>query len=136
MTCKHGANDPECTSHPNHKEFVAVKRQMGSRTPIEPTTPDSKKFLIEEAVETNGHLILKVRYPNCAKCSYEGVKVLVFAGSTVKDALFWKTIDPHFREPTKVPGPRDIAPGPCARFPASAKGWAAALAFAGLRTIV
>lgn len=47
---------------------------------------------------------------------------MVFLGRTVKDALFWKKIDPHFRD-KKSPLAKFEAPSPDARFPASPAGW-------------
>lgn len=76
---------------------------------------------------------MKVQYPNCRRCAYEGVKVLVFANTTAMDALKWKRIDPHFRDP-KLKGLNTEAPSPLARFPASAEGWADALAYAQGKT--
>ena len=66
-------------------------------------------------------MVLKVKYPSCKNCSYEGIKVMVFLDTTALDALRWKRIDPHFK---------DKAPSPAARFPASDEGWNDALAYA------
>lgn len=93
------------------------------------TTPDAEKFEIEEVERVGEHLVLKVRYPNCRKCAYEGNKVMVFLGVSEGQALKWKKIDPHFRDPSRPVSARE-APAPAARFPASKEGWADALVYA------
>ena len=75
-------------------------------------------------------LALKVRYPSCTACEYEGTKVLVFEGVQLRDVVMWREIDPHFRGPSKKAG---AAPSPVARFPGNDEGWKAAVVFAGKR---
>ena len=112
-----------------------------------PTTPDKTKYEIVDVAREGPHLTLKVRYPNCALCAYEGVKVLVFLDVAEVAVLKWREIDPHFRPPEKPPkltpskdGPprpsrtwqrlqETAAPSPAARFPASEQGWNDALAY-------
>ena len=116
MTCRHSPGDPNCS-----------KNRVYS--PPAPATPDAGKFKILDAQDVNGHLVMKVEYPNCRKCSYEGVKIMVFVHCTALDALRWTMIDPHFREPSTS----DVAhraPSPAARFPASEEGWNDALCYA------
>ena len=124
MTCRHAKGDPNCSSTPGSS---AWQDTYGSRS--EPKTPDSEKFAFEEVMQVGPHFIAKVRYPNCAKCSYEGVKLMVWLNVTAIDALKWRKIDPHFTDP-KGTRPKTEAPGPAARFPASADGWADAQAYA------
>ena len=95
-----------------------------------PLNPDATDFDIQCAEQVGEYLLVEVQYPSCANCSYEGVKLLVFSGVTKDDALRWKEVDPHFRDPAAIPNPRK-APSPVARFPASAQGWAHARKFAG-----
>lgn len=134
MTCKHDdpINNPSCTSYRTPERQAAdlakAREEVMQRFNI-PSTPDSANFDVEEVAEIGCHLVLKVRYPNCQKCSYEGAKVMVFANSSLKDAIRWKKIDPHFREPDVVPN-HLTAPSPIARFPASKEGWDLAIAFA------
>lgn len=116
MTCRHDKGDPRCTA-------------QGGGWSL-PVTPDKNKFKIVKVHEGEGYLILKVQYPNCDKCAYEGNKVLVFRGIKAVDALFWDELDPHFRPPR--PGKVErIAPSPIARFPSSDQGWADAILFVG-----
>lgn len=98
-------------------------------------TPDSKNFHIIEVEEYDPFLVLKVRYPNCKKCSYEGEKILVIKAKLI-DAIKWKSIDPHFVEPpiegSSIKNPFS-SPGPIARFPASPAGWIDATEYAKLK---
>lgn len=118
MTCRHEPGDPNCSS--------SAAYYLRHNPP--PTTPDKANYEIVEVEQVGSFLVLKARYPNCKKCSYEGSKVMVFR-ATVTDALFWREIDPHFRNPVDRVL-RHQAPAPLARFPASPEGWTWALAFA------
>lgn len=115
--CRHGPGDPNCSSN-RRTEYVYVDKPSK-----EPKTPDSKKFKLIDIKEINGNLVVKLLYPNCSKCSYEGNKVLVYLNKTIKDFVFWSTIDPHFRENKFFPQSTE-APGPDARFPASKVSYA------------
>lgn len=115
MVCRHAAGDPNCGS--NQYRY----------SPPEPTTPDKKKYNIVDVERVGSHVVLKVLYPNCSKCSYEGNKVMVFLDVLEKDILKWREIDPHFRGPTKI---ATEAPSPAARFPASPEGWIDAITYA------
>lgn len=123
MVCRHGPGDRDCS-----------KNGGGYRSDYPtPTTPDASRYEVVEAqhVPETNRLVLKVKYPNCANCAYEGTKVLVYENVSPLDALKWKKIDPHFADPKRhsfayVPE----APSPIARFPASTEGWRAALWFA------
>ncbi len=90
-------------------------------------SPDPDSYCIEDSYIVGDYLILKVKYPNCTKCTYEGNKIMVFHGVSEKDALKWVKIDPHFRAPSK--SIRE-APSPTARFPGSDAGWNDAIGFA------
>ena len=96
---------------------------------------DVTSYTIEEAEERGGCLVLKVRYHHPdgraqKGCTFEGCKVMVFI-ATMKDALLWREIDPHFQEEAdRKATPKHKAPGPIARFPASGVGWSDALQYA------
>lgn len=132
MTCRHRKDDPDCSAYEsNLKEARELLRKA------EPTTPDAARFSIEDAVRVGPHLVLKVLYPNCGRCSYEGNKVMVFLNVTEIQALRWKTIDPHFRKPSNNLADsikEKEAASPAARFPASEEGWADALKYAASKT--
>jgi hypothetical protein len=96
-------------------------------------SPNPDAYAIEEVEQVGEHLVMKVRYPNCAKCAYEGSKVMVFLDTTLKSAIKWRRIDPHFRAPgtpATLPATQTEAPSPAARFPASRDGWSDALTYA------
>lgn len=125
MTCRHAPGDPNCSSSLNFR---------GGDGGTTPSTPDAERFEIVEAEEVGQHFVAKVRYPNCRRCSYEGVKVIVWFNVGFRDAIRWRKIDPHFRDPTKTHAVKHEAPGPAARFPASDEGWTDALAYARSKT--
>ena len=109
MTCRHKPGDPNYSS----------SNSVGLYPPT-PETPDSERYNIVDVAVIGPNLVLKVRYPNCRNCAYEGNKVLVYLGVSPAEALKWKKIDPHFRSGP----PREFeAPSPSARFPASEQGW-------------
>lgn len=139
MTCRHSRGDPNCSGHPQwlaeqNRETEKVKKDLISRGWGQlPTTPDSENYEIIVFERVGEHLVLKVRYPNCSNCSYEGDKVMVFLNVEEKDVIMWKKIDPHFRNPTQTIDNKQ-APSPAARFPASTKGWSDAVTFANGRS--
>lgn len=119
MTCRHAPGDPSCSSSPN---YVSPYRET-------PAAPDPKDYSVERAARIGPHLVLKVRYPSCRDCAFEGDKTMVFLDVDEVQALQWREIDPHFRSPAKSPSSRR-APSPAARFPSSEEGWADALRYA------
>lgn len=118
MVCRHEKGDPNCSSSPNYRRLYEETQTV---------TPDSTRYSIEEVERVGPHLVMKVKYPNCARCAYEGVKVLVFLNVTEAQVLKWRRIDPHFRGAKSL---AQEAPSPAARFPASAEGWRDALDYA------
>jgi len=98
-----------------------------------PATPDSENYEIITFKRVKEHLVLKVRYPNCSNCSYEGDKVMVFLDVEEKDVIMWKKIDPHFMDHTQKTDNKQ-APAPAARFPASTQGWSDAVTYANGRS--
>jgi hypothetical protein len=122
MVCHHGPNDIECSKHPNHDRYYPP-------TPPVSVTPDASNYQILDVHRVGSHLVLKVAYPNCARCAFEGNKILVFFNVAEMDALRWRRIDPHFRDP-KLKGLASDAPSPAARFPATDEGWADAINYA------
>jgi len=140
MICRHKSGDPACgatsggwRSQENERynmeskdlEIKKLKEQIAS------FTPDNTKFEIEDIQEVGKHLVMKVSYPNCKTCSYEGNKVLVYLNTSITSVLKWRIIDPHFSG--KVPSSVKEAPSPNARFPASNDGWKDAISFASMK---
>lgn len=99
------------------------EREMASKT------PNPTGYEIADVTRVRDHLVMKVLYPNCIKCAYEGNKIMVFLNVSEADALRWRRIDPHFRAPTQQLQ-RSEAPSPAARFPASDEGWLDAVEYA------
>ena len=139
MTCRHSPGDPNCSSNRSytHNEVDAedaIKRKLESQGWGKlPATPDSENYEIITFQRLGLHLVLKVRYPNCSNCAYEGDKVMVFLNVEEKDAMMWRKIDPHFRDPSQTIDNKQ-SPSPAARFPASKAGWVDALEYARRKT--
>lgn len=132
MTCRHQdrVNNPECSSYRTPEEQLAdLDKQKGvvmEKFKLS-DTPDAERFIVEDSHQYGNFLVLKVTYPSCKNCSYEGTKVMVFEGVALQDAIKWKKIDPHFS--SEDPSSPHEAPGPIARFPASDEGWQTAVDF-------
>lgn len=143
MTCRHQPGDPTCSSYPRWKEaqdaaaelerladlgrrFEAREAELLARTP----NPDD--YDIVEIEEVDANLVVMVQYSKCEKCSFDSKKVMVFLDQTMKDAVRWHRIDPHFREDLEPRGIRE-APPPRARFPGDPKGWDDAVEYAGAK---
>lgn len=119
MTCRHGPGDMNCSKNSSRYD-----------PPDPPKTPDKKNYTIEQAEVVGRHLVMKVKYPNCSNCSYEGLKIMVFLEVNIVDALKRREIDPHFKEKSYVHRLPTQAPSPAARFPGSSEGWGDALNYA------
>lgn len=118
MVCRHAPGDPNCSSSQYYRGNDST-----------PATPDSSNYTIEEAERVGSHLVLRVKYPNCKNCAYEGNKIMVFLNVSEIQVLKWRKIDPHFRDP-KLKVLSTDAPSPSARFPGSSEGWMDALMYA------
>lgn len=139
MSCRHSAGDPNCSSSAayqerarneafDRKEKALAERAKKVEAELKANTPDPSDFDITDIEQVGSHLVMKVKFPSCAKCEYEGNKVMVFLNRTLKDVFRWKRIDPHFRAAT--PAPPSEAPSPAARFPGSNEGWDDAMRYA------
>lgn len=131
MVCKHEKGDPRCGEGARESLRYEADQQRKRADALEQklSSPDSERFEIAQALEVGQHLVLEVLYPNCSNCAYEGRKVMVFLCTKAIQALSWKRIDPHFRDPSKGLAKRE-APSPAVRFPASPRGWNDAIAWA------
>lgn len=132
MTCK-------CRTQQEHEDRLmssfsveksAILKQL-AEAEEKNKTPDNTQYEIVEIFRVGEHVVLKVLYPNCRKCSYEGNKIMVFLNVSEVQLVKWRVIDPHFREGTSS---EREAPPPAARFPASAEGMEDALAYARSKT--
>lgn len=106
------------------KKIQELKWELSS------VSPDNTKFQIEEIKEIGNFLVMKVLFPNCVKCAYEGNKILVYENVKMIDVFKWRVLDPHFRPTVSAP---NEAPSPIARFPASKTGWIDACSFVDYR---
>ena len=147
MTCRHEPGDPDCSSTQHLPEYKrGIKDAEQKKRPQETSgayfsgyqngikkfgvipESDSSNYEIDDVENIGPHLVVRVNYPYCDKCFYEGSKVMVFLNVSIKDALKWKQIDPHFRDPN-IKLTTD-APSPAARFPGSKEGWTDAICYA------
>ena len=85
-----------------------------------PPNPNPSNFKIKKVEEDRGYLVVFINYPDCT--NYEGNKILVYAGLTLKELVNQKMIDPHFSNNKKYPSP-------IARFEPTHDGWVLALEF-------
>ena len=127
MTCRHNTKritlktDPSCSGYQTPERRIEVLEEaLAEEQPANGGVPQTQNFEILEVESRSDHLIMHVMYPSCPNCSFEGTKLMVFQ-ATLLDAVKWKTIDPHFREPDEIPDPT-VAPPPVARFPATDEG--------------
>lgn len=130
MTCRHHPGNPDCSSSPEGLARAEYERAEYERKERKSKTPDSKNYLVVDAQDVGTALVLKVRYPNCTKCEFEGDKIIVFLKTKILEMVYWREIDPHFRPKRAKTGKEISAPGPDARFPATAEGWADAINYA------
>lgn len=121
MTCRHGPYDPACSSYESSRE--QLKKNFEEQFSNE---KDASNFVIEAYEEKAPYLLLRLTYPSCSNCSYEGTKLMVFKDVTLLQVMQWRKIDPHFRD---TPPAEREAPSPVARFPATPDGKIAALIF-------
>ena len=131
--CRHSPGDPNCSSSPEGRERARQEAYEYELKKMKENTPDPEDYQVERVERFDGpggtFMLLMVKYPSCSKCAYEGNKVMVFSGVSERDALRWRKIDPHFRDPNDKVSPTS-APSPIARFPGNDLGWASAIMFA------
>jgi hypothetical protein len=143
MTCHCQSKEEHAHRAVDNANYTARQRDQANAARIrelQERSPDPDEFTIEDLEQVGHNLVLKVRYPGCARCDFDRCKVMVYIGIDLKAVVRWRRIDPHFRAPQLVaslPGrvsitaqPACEAPSPVARFPASAEGWADALDYA------
>ena len=132
MTCRHNEGDSRCTSGRSAKDLYEKGKRLvdkwGPKIGLGISKPDSEQYQILDTFINNEHLVLKVKYPSCPSCAYEGIKIMVFCGVSLADAIKWTRIDPHFRDP-KLKSMSNEAPAPIARFPGNNRGWESAIKF-------
>jgi hypothetical protein len=75
--------------------------------------PDAKNFNITAAFQVDNFVIAKIKYPNCI--NFEGDKIMVYRGITLKELMNRVEIDPHFKDGDRF--------SPIARFTPTTEGW-------------
>lgn len=149
MVCRHKPGDPDCSSSfegrlRDYEYSMGLKEQSLKQD----AAKAAKKILELEAKLKewealagnnygdynildhhweNGFLIMMVQYPSCKNCSFESKKILVFDVENPQEAIYWRKVDPHFRETSTKN--KNEAPSPIARFPATDEGWINACKF-------
>ena len=119
------------TSYPSGPWVDAAGRPCHSPNTVEEphkkveksTNPDPNNYIVEEAVQVQKWLVVRLHYPDCT--NYEGRKILVFKDLSAIDLLKQKFIDPHFYESDKLASP-------IARFVPTDEGWTMALRLANM----
>lgn len=82
--------------------------------------PDSRNFEILRSKRIRNYAVIFIRYPNCT--NFEGKKILVFKGVSIKFLKSKNLIDPHFTDrPDELPL--------VARFRPTERGWSDAIRF-------
>ena len=56
--------------------------------------PDPFNWILEKSEKIGDYLIVLVVYPDCT--NYEGRKIMLYEGATVKDLRSQRSLDPHF----------------------------------------
>jgi len=86
----------------------------------QPANPDPYNFRIVKSKQVGKWLLVKVKYPDCT--NYEGMKILLYKGITLKQLTKQGHLDPHFSNSKKFHSP-------FARFEPTDKGWDFAVDF-------
>lgn len=82
--------------------------------------PDPRNFEILRSKRIRNYAVIFIKYPNCT--NFEGKKILVFKGVSIKFLKSQKLIDPHFTDrPDELPL--------VARFRPTERGWYDAIRF-------
>ena len=129
MSCRHADGDPKCsTKNPRAMAERATAEYKRWVVGQEGPGNSGEEFDIEDAEEVGQMLVLRITYPSCPGCAFEGTKIMIMR-ATLKEALRWKKIDPHFRQVSETFNPFE-APPPVLRVEPTDLGWKHALHFA------
>jgi hypothetical protein len=82
--------------------------------------PNPTRFKILKSRKIGNFAVMFINYPNCT--NYEGNKILVFEGISIKALKERSVIDPHFTD-------SKFEPHLVARFEPTDKGWGYAIKF-------
>ena len=91
---------------------VEVERRV--EVPVQLPNPDPYNYVLEKSEQIGSFLIVEITYPDCT--NYEGKKILMYDGITIRDLRRQKSIDPHFSSNKRFHSP-------IARFEPTEFGW-------------
>lgn len=97
-----------------------LRRSSDSIYSPAPPNPDPANYVIQNSLQLDNYLILRIKYPGCT--TFEGVKILVYENATLEQLQKQGTIDPHFSD-------NKAFLSPVARFAPDEKGWMRAYSF-------
>lgn len=81
--------------------YSSGRISCGNSYTINPLNPNPKNFEFIKVEQFCGHVVAKIKYPNCT--NYEGNKILVFKNKTKEEILNLTEIDPHFNKDEYAP---------------------------------
>jgi hypothetical protein len=108
----------------NQKENLI--KELASKVKAFEARTDCSNFNILEVHEGTSGICMVLQYKHHksitkqVNCTFEGKKILVFTGRSLKEAIKWRYIDPHFTN--DPPEDEFHAPSPDGRFPATSSG--------------
>ncbi len=131
MTCRHSPGDRNCTSHPDRQYELQQQRhkeeenkKIKEMEELLSRTPNPKEYEILRTMICGKYMTMEVKYSSCKKCSYDSKKIMVFENVSYEQVIHWRTIDPHFKDPSEtIVKEKKVSPSPIARFPGSELGW-------------
>jgi len=91
---------------------VEVERRV--EVPVQLPNPDPCNYVLEKSEQIGSFLIVEITYSDCT--NYEGKKILMYDGITIRDLRRQKSIDPHFSSNKRFHSP-------IARFEPTEFGW-------------
>ena len=88
MTCRHQAGDRSCSNHPDNirkaaETAAAESNRAAAKSALrkakkqqrDALTPDANNYEVQEFHRVGKHVVIRVLYPNCTLCAYDGNKV-------------------------------------------------------------
>ena len=128
-TAEHNARAAETDAYYAQTQRDAKDRKAAQKIALlKSRTPNPNEYEIEDMVRIGSHVVMRVKYPSCTACSFEGSKIMVLLDVAEREVVRWRRIDPHFRGPEELPP--TSAPSPAARFPGTDVGWLDAINYA------
>lgn len=114
-----GSDDSPCFPL-NYNAVLNEVETLRKRAAI---NPDPRNWKFRRGIEIGKYVVIEVVYPNCT--NFDGHKVMVYHGTSMRDLLERRELDPHFSDDNS---------SPIARFRPDKEGWEQAIAFAEMNT--